>query len=111
MTETIEQLCKKYLPNGRDLSTFKEKEILHLESAFVQGATVMMHYLKGNSIENEASEEPALNIADVVGSDLPKNDNPDATCKLDFNRSACKHQTQNYGCNNKVNCMYKMNKF
>lgn len=42
----VDKLCKEFLPNNFDLSSFKEKEILLLESAFVQGANVMMNYLK-----------------------------------------------------------------
>ena len=42
----IEKLCKEYLPNGLDLSSFKEKEILFLEAAFIQGANVMMNHMK-----------------------------------------------------------------
>ena len=42
----IDKLCREYLPKGRDLSTFSKKEIIHLEMAFVQGANVMMNYIK-----------------------------------------------------------------
>ncbi len=42
----IDKLCKEYLPKGRDLSTFSKEEKLHLEMAFVQGANVMMNYIK-----------------------------------------------------------------
>lgn len=58
MEEIIEKLCSKFLPNGRDLSTFKENEIIHLESAFIQGANVMMNYIKN---ERESNKESASN--------------------------------------------------
>jgi len=47
----IDELCKEFLPNYFELSSFKEREILLLESAFSQGAAVMMNLLKnGNYI-------------------------------------------------------------
>lgn len=42
----VTKLCKEFLPNGRDLTTFDRAEILHLKMAFEQGATVMMNYIK-----------------------------------------------------------------
>ena len=42
----VTKLCRKFLPNGRYLTTFDRGEILHLKMAFEQGATVMMNYTK-----------------------------------------------------------------
>lgn len=42
----VTKLCKEFLPNGRDLTTFDRDGILHLKMAFEQGATVMMNYVK-----------------------------------------------------------------
>jgi hypothetical protein len=45
-SKLVTKLCDEFLPKGRDLSTFKPKEILHLQMAFEQGAAVMMNYIK-----------------------------------------------------------------
>ena len=42
----VTKLCRKYLPNGIDLTTFDRAETLHLKMAFEQGARVMMNYIK-----------------------------------------------------------------
>lgn len=42
----VAKLCKKYLPEGIDLTTFSRREKLYLQMAFEQGATVMMNYAK-----------------------------------------------------------------
>jgi len=68
MEKTIEKLCKEYLPNGRDLTTFKEDEILHLEMAFIQGANVMMNYIKDGGFGNDGTRESGLNLHIVMGS-------------------------------------------
>lgn len=68
MEKTIEKLCKEYLPNGRDLKTFKEAEILHLEMAFIQGANVMMNHIKDGGLANGSTSESGWDLHFVIGS-------------------------------------------
>ena len=42
----VTKLCREFLPNGIDLTTFNKTETLYLKMAFEQGATVMMNYIK-----------------------------------------------------------------
>lgn len=41
----IDKLCKEFLPNQFDLSTFEKSDRIMLEMAFSQGANVMMNIL------------------------------------------------------------------
>ena len=75
----VKKLCAKYLPNGRDLSTFEPEEILHLEMAFEQGATVMMNHAK------ETNQSRWISVED----ELPKK-NQRVLCIQDPTKTATK---------------------
>ncbi len=55
--EQIDALCKEYLKNFFDLTSFKKRKVIQLEAAFVQGGNVIMNYIINQSQSSQCESE------------------------------------------------------
>ncbi|KKN79747.1 hypothetical protein LCGC14_0337690 [marine sediment metagenome] len=65
--EQIDALCKEYLKNFFDLTSFKKRKVIQLEAAFVQGGNVIMNYIINQS-QSSQSEAVGKEWQDCVRS-------------------------------------------
>ena len=54
--EQIDALCKEYLKNLFDLTSFKKRKVIQLEAAFVQGGNVIMNYIINQSQSSQSDD-------------------------------------------------------